>query len=97
MKPSDQRDKTSNTISSQPEDTKSQKKQKQSNETAALLLYLLSLTMPLSIVVVFFAMGVPRAAKDGENLVEVEARSRAAVEAVLDRGKELNLIVSHGR
>lgn len=38
-----------------------------------------------------------RAAKDGESLIEVEARSRAAVDAVLDQGKELNLIVSHGR
>ncbi|CAM9874517.1 unnamed protein product, partial [Ectocarpus sp. 6 AP-2014] len=38
-----------------------------------------------------------RAAEGGENLVEVQARARAAVEAILDRGKELNLVVSHGR
>lgn len=38
-----------------------------------------------------------RAAEGGENLLEVEARSRAAVDAILDMGKELNLVVSHGR
>ncbi|CAM9225484.1 unnamed protein product [Ectocarpus fasciculatus] len=38
-----------------------------------------------------------RAAEGGENLLEVQARAREAVEAILDRGKELNLVVSHGR
>lgn len=40
---------------------------------------------------------VDRAAEGGENLLEVQARAREAVEAILDRGKELNLVVSHGR
>ncbi|CAM9405188.1 unnamed protein product [Scytosiphon promiscuus] len=38
-----------------------------------------------------------RAAEGGESLLEVEARARAAVETILSKGEELNLVVSHGR
>ncbi|CAM9335638.1 unnamed protein product [Ascophyllum nodosum] len=38
-----------------------------------------------------------RAARNGESVIEVEARSRKAVESCLEEGKALNLIVSHGR
>lgn len=30
-------------------------------------------------------------------MLEVDARARAAVESCLDKGHELNLVVSHGR
>lgn len=38
-----------------------------------------------------------RAAEGGESLLEVEARAKDAVEAILGKGEELNLVVSHGR